>query len=289
MAKLTLEFLGTAGAICTPRPGCGCRLCEGARKEGIPWQRTGPSLFVHGPDVLIDTPEESRMQVDRAGITQIAAGFYSHWHPDHTAGRRMYETRNWDWRGWPPNHTCTPIYLPPQVAADFETTLGLAESFRYLQDIGLVEVRLFDEPLELGGWRITAHPVAEEYVYAFLFEELDGGRRVLIAMDELYGWTPPPQWTGIDLAVLPSGVFEFDPFEGNRRISSDHPVLLKEATFRQTLNMVEQLRPKQLIFGHIEEPDGNSPPELARIARELTAQRGWDVTFAYDTFMVELA
>lgn len=129
ITTLSIEFLGSAGAIRTPRPGCQCELCRGARLHGVPWARTGPSVFVHGPDVLIDTPEESAFQVDRAGIRHIAAGFYSHWHPDHTAGRRMYETRNWDWRGWPPEHECTPIYLPAQVAGDFERWMGLAENF----------------------------------------------------------------------------------------------------------------------------------------------------------------
>lgn len=287
MAYLAIEFLGTAGAIRTPRPGCQCRLCQGAREQGIPWARTGPSVFVHGPDVLIDTPEESALQVDRAGIDHIAAGFYSHWHPDHTAGRRMYETRNWDWRNWPPHHTVTPIYLPPQVAVDFETRLGLAENFAYLQHVGLVDVRLFTAPIELGGWRISAHPVAEAYVYAFLFEELDGPRRVLIAMDELVGWTPPAAWRGVDLAVLPTGVFEFDPLTGARRIPLAHPVLKSEATFRQTLEMVDQLQPKRVVFAHIEEPDGNSPPELAEVAAQLAQNRGWDVTFAHDTLVIE--
>ena len=89
MSNLTLEFLGTAGAIRIPPPGCDCALCVQARRVGIPWERGGPSVFVHGPNVLIDIPEESAMQVNRAGIGPIAAGFYSHWHPDHTAGKRM--------------------------------------------------------------------------------------------------------------------------------------------------------------------------------------------------------
>lgn len=289
MAELAIEFLGTGGAIRTPRPGCHCRLCESARRHGIPWARTGPSVFVHGPDVLIDTPEESCLQVDRAGIEHIAAGFYSHWHPDHTAGRRMYETRNWDWRHWPPNHECTPIYLPPQVAVDFEERLGLAESFSYLQSKGIVEVRPFDSPLELGGWRITARPLAASYVYAFLFEEIAGSRRVLIAMDELVGWSPPADLAGVDLAVLPTGVFEFGPLDGAHRIPTDHPVLTSEATWRQTLEMAARLQAKRLFFAHIEEPDGNSPADFEHLAGNLRRERGWDVTFAYDTLMVELS
>lgn len=289
MSTLSIEFLGSGGAFRTPRPGCHCRLCEGARERGIPWERTGPSVFVHGPDVLIDTPEESALQVDRAGIEHIAAGFYSHWHPDHTAGRRMYETRNWDTRHWPNHNLCTPIYLPPQVAADFETKLGLAENFAYLQEKKMVDVRLFDRPIELGGWRISAHPVAEAYVYAFLFEEMAApGRRALICMDELFGWTPPDAWTGVDLAVVPAGIFEFNPLTGERHIPPEHPVLEREATFRQTLAMMEKLQPRRLVMTHLEEPMDVSPPEFEQIAADLRTQRGWDITFAYDTLVVEL-
>ncbi len=287
MSTLKLEFLGTAGAIRTPRPGCTCPLCRAARTYGIPWQRTGPSLFVHGPDVLIDTPEESALQVDRSAIQHIAAGLYSHWHPDHTAGRRMYETRNWDWRHWPPHHICTPIYVPPQAALDFEKMLGLAENFRYLQNAGVVEFRVMDSPIELGGWRITPRQLADPSVYAFVFDELDGNRRLLVAMDELVGWVPPDDLIGVDLAVLPTGVFEYDPFSAQRRIPSDHPVLKTEATFGQTLEMVERLQPGRLIFAHIEEPDQNTPDDLTQLAQQLQRERGWNVTFSYDTLMVE--
>ena len=295
MSRLAIEFLGTGGAIRTPRPGCQCNLCRQARRAGIPWERSGPSVFVHGPNVLIDTPEESAMQVNRAGIGEIAAGFYSHWHPDHTAGRRMWETRNWDFRRWPPQHLCTPIYLPPNVVRDFGVFMGLKENFDYWQNMGLVDVRAFDGPLSLGGWRITAHPVHEEYVYAFLFEEEQGEdagdqrpRRVLIAMDELYNWTPPAEFVGVDLAVLPTGIFEFNPFTDERRMDPNHPVLEREATWRQTVEMVEQLQPGRVVFAHIEEPDGNSPQELVLLADRLQRARGWNVTFAYDTLVVEL-
>src|SRR6185369_13565263 len=95
-----VEILGSGGATTSPRPGCACRVCVEAREKGVPYARTGPSVFVHGPNVVIDTPEEAKYQLDRAGITDIRACFYSHWHPDHTLGRRVWETRNGDFRGW---------------------------------------------------------------------------------------------------------------------------------------------------------------------------------------------
>ncbi len=100
---MRIEFLGTGGATTTPRPGCQCRVCIEARERGVPYSRSGPAVFVHGPDVLIDTPEEIKDQLNRAGIEHIEAGLYSHWHPDHTMGRRVWEALNFDGRNWPPS------------------------------------------------------------------------------------------------------------------------------------------------------------------------------------------
>ena len=138
---MKVEILGSAGAIATPRPGCGCRVCVEARERGIPYARTGTSVFLHGPDLLFDTPEESRLQLDRAGIERIAGCFYSHWHPDHTQGRRVWETRNGDFRTWPPEakrREETPIYLPEQVALDFRTYLGLWQHFEFMAGRGWI-------------------------------------------------------------------------------------------------------------------------------------------------------
>ena len=98
---MRVEILGSGGAATIPRPGCTCRVCVEARAKGGRYARTGPSTFVHGPNIVFDTPEESKLQLERAGIGEIAACFYSHWHPDHTMGRRVWETRNGDFRTWP--------------------------------------------------------------------------------------------------------------------------------------------------------------------------------------------
>src|SRR5512146_299351 len=137
---MKIEFLGTGGAITTPNPGCMCPVCIQARKEGVPYSRGGPSLFVHGPNVLIDTPEEIKQQLNRSQVTEIAACFYSHWHPDHVMGRRVWETRNMDPRSWPPRHRQTSIYLPEQVARDFRSTLGTWDHLAFLARLGVVEL-----------------------------------------------------------------------------------------------------------------------------------------------------
>jgi phosphoribosyl 1,2-cyclic phosphate phosphodiesterase len=278
-----VEILGSAGAVPTPRPGCDCRVCAAAREHGGRHARTGPSVFLHGPNVLFDTPEESRLQLERAGIAQVEACFYSHWHPDHTMGRRLWETMNSDFRAWPRRvRSVTPVYLPEQVAADFGRFIGLREHFGFLEERGWVRtIEVPDgERVEVGGWTIEPFRLAQDYVYAF--EIAADGRRLLLALDELKGWEPPSSFAGVDLAVLPMGICEHDPFTGRRRIHGDHPLLRLEATLVETLGIVERLGAHRVVLAHIEEIDGLTYDDLVRLGLEL------GVEFAYDGMVLEL-
>src|SRR5205823_9901888 len=213
LGGVRLEFLGTGGAVTTPRPGCSCAVCFEARERGVPYARTGPSLFLHGWNVLFDTPEESKAQLVRAGIERVDACFYSHWHPDHTAGRRVFESMNFDFRAWPRRpFAVTDVYLPQQVAADFGTWLGLRAQLEFLEErLRVVRVHeLADgDTVELDGLSIRPFRLAEDYVYAF--ELRTDGRRALVVMDELHGWEPPDDLVGVDLAILPFGICELNP------------------------------------------------------------------------------
>jgi len=283
---MQIEFLGTGGAITTPKPGCACRICIQARQQGLPYSRTGPSLFVHGPDVLIDTPEEIKQQLNRSQVKEIAACFYSHWHPDHVMGRRVWEM-NHDWRNWPPQDKQTDIYLPRQVALDFRQRLGTWEHLAFFEHTKLVRlIELNDgEVVQLGATKISPFRLAEDYVYAFLFGEQ--GKRVLIVPDELFGWSPSEDVKGVDLAVLPMGIAEFNPLTGERTIPENHPVLKSEATFEQTLAVIRELKANRVILTHIEEPDGLDYDDLAQLGKRLRAE-GLNIDFAHDTLIVDV-
>jgi phosphoribosyl 1,2-cyclic phosphate phosphodiesterase len=278
-----VEILGSGGAVTIPRPGCDCRVCVEAREKGAPYARTGPSVFVHGPDVLIDTPEESKHQLNRSQVTRIAAGLYSHWHPDHTAGRRVWEARNFDFRSWPPRFETTPVYVPERVWGDFETHYGLADQFRFLERQGTVRIELLAEhaTFDLDGTQITAIPLDAENAQAFLFA--GGGKRVLIAMDETHRWAPPPDLGVLDLAVLPIGVFEHHPYSGERLIPEEFckpPV--RKARYEMTLELVRSLAARRVVLTHVEEMDRLSHDELLR----LGAADGWEP--AHDGLVLDL-
>jgi len=283
---MKIEILGSGGAITTPRPLCFCPLCQKARELGPPHQRTGPSLFVHGPDLLVDTPEESAFQLARSGIRQVTAGIYSHWHPDHVMGLRVWQM-NRDFRSWPRTARPTPVYFPGSVRSDMASHLGTQEHLAFLETQEMIRIVDLEEgdSLELGKWTVHPFPLAEDYVYAFLIEE-EEGPRVLLAPDELVGWEPPG-WLGpLDLAVLPMGVVEYDPFSGRRQIPAEHPVLRTEATFRETLDIVRGLDARLTVLTHIEEPDGLDHDALLRLEARVEADGGPAIRFAYDTMVL---
>ena len=272
---MRIEVLGSGGAVTIPRPGCDCRVCDEARVKGAPYARTGPSVFVHGPDVLIDTPEEAKLQLNRSRVTGIAAGLYSHWHPDHTAGRRVWESRNFDFRSWPRRAETTPVYIPERVWADFESHYGLADQFRFMERQGTVRVVTLaeNEPFSLGDVRITPIPLDDENAHAFLFE--GDGQRVLIAMDETQGWAPS-ELGPLDLALIPIGVFELHPVTGERLIPEQFCIPpVAKTRYQQALEMLRALDPRRAVLSHVEEMERLSHDELVALGEA----DGWEPAF----------
>ncbi|MGF1505849.1 MAG: MBL fold metallo-hydrolase [Anaerolineae bacterium] len=280
---MKVEFLGSGGAIRTPRPGCQCGVCVEARARGVPHSRSGPGVFVHGPDVLVDTSEDIYMQLNRTTLTHIPAAIYSHWHPDHTMGRRVWETMNLDALNWPPDSSITDIYLPEQVAADFKERLGGWEHLMYLQErLRVVRVHTVPdgEPILLYGVTVRPFRLAEAYVYAFILEQ--AGKRLLLAPDELFGWSPPADLGSLDLAVLPMGIPKRNPLTGAPIVADEHPIFSFEASYEQTLDMVRGIDADRVILTHIEERFGMRYDDFRTLEGQLQSE-GLPVTFAYDT------
>jgi phosphoribosyl 1,2-cyclic phosphate phosphodiesterase len=280
---MRIELLGTGGATTIPRPGCNCQICLVAKKRGIPYSRTGPSLFVHGPNVLIDTPEEIGIQLSRSQIGEVKACFYSHWHPDHVMGRRVWEALNQNWRRELLQKKTTIIYLPQQVGLDFRKNLGTWEHLTYFAERRIVELKeLTDgDTVTLGDTLIRPLRLAQSYAYAFMFE--GQGKRVLIVPDELKGWNPPLEARGVDLAVVPMGIVEVSPLTGERRIPEAHK--LHKATYEEMLEIVRTIQARRAVITHIEESYGLGYNDLQGIEKQLQGE-GLNISFAYDTMLV---
>ncbi|MEA3319544.1 MAG: MBL fold metallo-hydrolase [Bacillota bacterium] len=284
---MKIEFLGTGGAMTIPRPLCKCNVCLEARDKGVPFSRMGPCIFVHGPNLLIDTPEDIYHQINRSTIDEVKGIIYSHWHPDHVMGRRIIESLNADWINHPPQNKKIDVYLPEQVEKDFKTFLGSSDHLNFFEAQGYANlIQLKDgESISLNDTKISPFRLEEDYVYAFMLES--ESKRVLIATDELNNWKPDKTMLGVDLAILPVGIFDFHPLTGKRLVSKDHPVFKVEATFTETLEVVKALKAEKVILTHVEEPNGLSFNEFKEIEMKLK-DSGMNVEFAYDTQLVSV-
>src|SRR5438132_10980775 len=118
-----LVFLGTGGADCTPRVGCFCEICTEARQKKGRYSRNGPSVFFTGVNVLFDTPEDIAHSLERENIHHVSHLLYSHWHPDHTMGRRVLTQLNLNLRKR--TKTITDVWLPSCDRVNFRKILGV--------------------------------------------------------------------------------------------------------------------------------------------------------------------
>jgi phosphoribosyl 1,2-cyclic phosphate phosphodiesterase len=283
-----LEVLGSGGAAVTPKPLCSCPSCAQARKKGPRYCRLGPSVFIHGPDILIDTPEEISVELGRSSVKGIAACLYSHWHPDHTAGRRVFEMGK-DWTRHPPENRRTRVILTESIAASFDERMAIGDHFRFMGGLGLVGIETVgdDSVFEIGGYSVRPFKLGFDYVFGYVVE--GGGKSVLVVMDELKGWEPDRRIlaTDFDVAYLPLGILDVDPFTGRRLMDASHPIFRDEQSVDETLGIVKALRARKVVLSHVEEPDNVTISTGRRLSRLYSKRLGMDVEIAYDMMSIE--
>ena len=148
---MKIIILGSGGSIPLPRPLCDCKNCSLARERGIPYARTGPSMFLVDEYVLFDTPEEIRYQLEREKVKELKHVFYTHWHPDHTQGMRIFEHLNFSYdEDKPP----IDVYIPENEIPDFERfcpSIFFFEKMKYIR-INKIGDR---QPVQIGNVKIT--------------------------------------------------------------------------------------------------------------------------------------
>jgi len=283
---VNLIFLGTGGATITPRPGCKCRVCSLARLRGVPYSRLGPALFVQELNGLFDTPEEIAVELERNEIGTVDNAFYTHWHPDHTSGMRVFEQLNLDIsfknRTWAKKTTT--VHLPPKVEDDFRSYLGLMERLSHLEEMNLIALRRIGERqvIEINGVLLQCWQMANPSLYAYLMEEK--GRKVLLALDDTFRWVPPEDVRNVDLAVLEAGWFERAP-DGTLLIGADNPIRRTEAPFEETLEKARLIGAGRTVLTHIEEIFQRTYDDLKELEKQYAHLR---LSFAYDGLTIQI-
>jgi phosphoribosyl 1,2-cyclic phosphate phosphodiesterase len=241
--RATLTVLGSGTSMGVPTIGCDCRVCTSDDPRD---RRTRPSIMVQweGRTVLIDTTPDFREQAIRERIRRIDAVLYTHGHADHILG--LDDVR--------------PLSFPritgggkiPLYASE-GTERVLRSVFRYIFDgdykyggLAQVEIHPVSGPLDLFGATFT--PLAVLHGDALIEAYRFGSAAYLTDFSSI----PEESLAQLeDLDILFLDALRHHP----------HPT---HSTVRNSLELVERLKPKRAFFTHISHdlPDGETNAKL---------------------------
>jgi phosphoribosyl 1,2-cyclic phosphate phosphodiesterase len=266
-----------------PKPLCQCRICQEARRKGVPYARTGPSAFLHDINLLIDTPAEIAVQLNRSHIRNIDYLILTHLDPDHIEGLRVVEQITLDfrsWRAYPQKQVC--LLLPEQLGErieDIRSQYGPLLDF-YRQS-GFVRLTLFQGEVQISSVRITAIPVDRGYQIAFLYVFEKSGRKIIYAPCDCKPF--PESRTEVqqpDLLVIQPGIFE-SGLKHRFKYPADHISRNTLYTFEQTLELAARIEAREVLLVHLEEYWNRSYDDYCALESD-------GIRFAYDGMQIDV-
>jgi len=268
-----------------PKPCCNCRVCKEAREKGGPYERTGPSVFLHDENLLIDTPAEVIRQLNRAQVPRVDYLIFTHLDPDHVEGFRAVEQIAIDFRTWRayPDKQIT-LLLPEKLNDRLEGIRSVYGSLiGFYEEQGFVRRVLFDGSIEFGQTHLTAIPVNRGDQTAFVYVFKKGGRKLVYAPCDI---KPFPEdyedVMGADLLVMQPGIFE----EGLKHAfaySKDHISRTTLYTFPETVALARRLGAKHILFVHLEEYWNRSHDDYLSLQQDFN-----NVRFAHDGMQLNI-
>lgn len=285
---MDLIILGSGGSTTIPRPGCQCKVCIEGRIKGIPYARSGSSLFIPDIDLLFDTPEEIANQLNREQINQIDFIFYTHWHPDHTFGMRIVERMYKFWldmfvRGKEPRKRVK-VCAIGKVMEDLKS-MGYkgGEFFRYYEKSGLVEtIELKDgKPFRIRNFKITPFEVQTTHNFSTVFLIQENGKRVVYAPCDVKPFPENPKLGNIDMLLI--GSFHPEgPLKEGIVIPPDNELRRELFSFEEIRQLARKLNAKKTLVTHIEEEWGRTYDDYRKLEKE------YDLGFSHDGMKIRV-
>ncbi len=172
----------------------------------------------------------------------------------------------------------TDVWLPTWVREDFRRRLALEDHLEFFERMGIAKIHEIaaGETLVVDGVSLRAYRMAQPGLTAFLVKA--GKKRVVLAVDDTKGWGPTDEMLEPDLLVMEAGWFERDP-RGRILVPEEHWVRRSEASFEETLKLIERIKPRQAVLTHIEEMNSRSYSDYRKLERKHAGQ---NLFFAYD-------
>jgi len=280
---MDLTILGSGGCMVIPKPLCRCRVCAEARSRGRPYERTGPSAFLHDENLLIDTPAEIALQLNRTGIDRIDYLMFTHLDPDHVEGFRVVEQITLDFRTWKAYRgKKIRLILPRALMAkmvDIRSIYGPLIDFYQTQ--GFVECVVLDGGTKIGETDVTAIPVDRDSQTSFVYVFEKEGAKIVYAPCDIKPFPEErKEVQGADLLVIQPGIFECNLKHGFK-YPRDHISRKTLYTFEETVALTRRIKAEKVLFVHIEEYWNRSYDDYQAIQKEFD-----NIQFAYDGMQV---
>lgn len=276
---MDVTILGSGGCMVIPKPLCDCRICSEARKKGVPYERTGPSAFIHDENILIDTPAEISIQLNRAHIMQVDNLMFTHLDPDHIEGFRVVEQIALDFRTWqafPEKQIrlILPVPLMDQLR-NVQSAYGSLLDYYVAQKF--ITCVSFEDSIVIGDIRVTAIPVDRGEMLSFIYVFEKAGRKMVYAPCDIRPFPENHEKVARpDLFVVQPGLFEKKLRHGFI-YPTDHISRTTLYTFEETLALAERIQADQILFVHLEEYWNRSHSDYAALQNQFE-----NVRFAWD-------
>lgn len=247
---MKLIILGSGGSVSIPRPFCNCKNCEKARREGIPYSRTGSSLFIPQEKILFDTPEEIRLQFEREEISALKHVFYTHWHQDHTQGARIFEHMNFSYPKEEKQKEATNVYIPENSYQDFEKNCILLS---FYEKRGYIKIKKVKDrkAIKIGKIKITPLDFRrkDRVRYGYLIEEKNV-KRIVYAPCSTFNLFLDENYENLDMLIMEIGWFG-DTEKTRKKLPKRHP-WQDHISFEENLDIIKKIKPKKTILTHVD-------------------------------------
>ncbi len=224
---MKIVFMGTGTSIGIPVPGCECNVCKSDNPKN---KRNRPSLMIihNNCNIIIDTPQEFRIQLIRENVKNIEAILYTHHHADHLLGLDDIRYYNVKYK------RSIPIY------ANKETIKHIKTVFSYIFS-----------PVQIGGGvpQIEINEVKGKFsVCGIDFEPLKVMHGKLSILG--YKWGKMAYIT--DASLLPEetidAIMNLDILIINALKYKKHPT---HFNVEEALDIIEKVKPKKAYLTHL--------------------------------------
>jgi len=279
-------ILGSGGCQIIPRPCCQCKICKEARKKGRPYERLGPALFIDDANILVDTPEEISVSLNKDNIKQVDHVFYTHWHPDHTAGMRVFEQLYLDWYKLKGEKIIN-VYFPGKVYDDIMVIKNkYGSNFDYFLKRKLIKIIKIKDNQDIKIKNVIVTPIRvdnidKENVYIYLFQE-DNKKMIYAICDMINFPVENKKLINSNILIIQTPFLD-GPIKESMIVGRDHFLRKDFYTEEEIFDIVDKLKIKSIIFSHIEELWGRSYDDFLKLENEYQ-----NIKFAYDGMKIKL-